>query len=103
MLSVLPISPSAPSDPLALVTLDQAALLNVSDPWRRSQLADSLARHLRALANTVLQIRTEAVRELVHEHGAPRSHVARHLGVSRPLVSQLAATPAASKTTEAAA
>jgi DNA-directed RNA polymerase specialized sigma subunit len=103
MLSVLPTSQREPSDPPALLTLDQAALLDVADPWRRSQLADELVKQLRALASVVLQIRSEAVRELVHQHGAPRSRVARHLGVSRARVSQLVSAPAASDPAEAVA
>ncbi len=99
MLSLLPIAQREPGT-LPVLDLDRVALLRITDPWRRSKLAHDLARHLEALTETALQIRGDAVRELVCKHRARPAWVARHLGVSRARVGQLlaATTPAALNT-----
>jgi transcriptional regulator with PAS, ATPase and Fis domain len=91
--SVLPLTNGvgdAPSDPINVT-----ALQDVADPWRRSRLAEEVAKQLRTLTAIVLDIRREAVRELVDKHGAHHTRVARHLGVSRARVGQLVATASA--------
>jgi DNA-directed RNA polymerase specialized sigma subunit len=65
-------------------------LRSVVDPWRRSRLADDLAKQLRELTTFALQVRSEALGELVTQ-GALRTQIAEHLGVSRARVSQLLA------------
>lgn len=81
--------PSGTGEPPSLAPFDVTALQNVTDPWSRSRLAEESAKHLRALVAFALQVRREAVRELVDKHGAQHDRVARHLGVSRARVSQL--------------
>jgi predicted XRE-type DNA-binding protein len=81
--------PSGTGEPPSLTALDVTALQNVTDPWHRSRLAEESAKQLRALVALALEIRRDAVRELVDKHGAHHDRVARHLGVSRARVSQL--------------
>lgn len=87
-------------DTPSLAPLDVTALQDEKDPWRRSRLAEESAKHLRVLVEFALRIRQEAVRELVDEHGAHHTRVARHLGVSRARVGQLV-TPSATQRSEA--
>lgn len=101
--SVLPLADGTGNTP-SVSPLDVTALQEVADPWRRSRLAEEVAKQLRTLTAFVLDIRREAVRELVDKHGAHHTHVARHLGVSRARVGQLVADgPAATVTAEVAA
>lgn len=72
-----------------LTSLDITALQDVKDPWRRSRLAEESAKQLRALVEFALQVRQDAVRELVDEHGVHHTRVARHLGVSRARIGQI--------------
>lgn len=66
-----------------------ATIRGIADPWRRSQLADDLAKQLRAAAKAVLKIRSEAIRELVVQHKTPHARVASHLQLSRARISQV--------------
>src|SRR5207248_872901 len=76
MLSVLSQERREPGALPATLDFDEAALLNVTDPWHRSKLADDLAKQLTDLASTARRIRTEAVRELIGEHGVKQQQVA---------------------------
>jgi DNA-directed RNA polymerase sigma subunit (sigma70/sigma32) len=90
MLSLLPPQQREASDPPALVLTDKATLLNVADPWHRSQLAAEQLRHLESQINVVQRIRREAVGELVNKHRAPLAAVASHLGLTKTRIGQLA-------------
>ena len=87
--------PSGAGETPSPAPLDVTALQDVADPWHRSRLAEESAKQLRALVALALQIRRDAVRELVDKHGAHHTRVARHLGVSRARVSQLVTGSAA--------
>ncbi|MGI5186469.1 hypothetical protein ACQEVZ_60585 [Dactylosporangium sp. CA-152071] len=89
MLSVLPVERREPGDPPAALEFDEAALLNVPDLWLRSKLADEVVAQLAAAAAVVRKIRAEAVRELVHNHGAKQQQVASHLKKSRQRIHQM--------------
>lgn len=92
MLSVPPASSRREAGtPLVPLALDKTALLQVTDPWHRCRLADELAKNLRMLADMALQVRGDAVRELINKHGARPSRVATHLGVSKTRIGQLVA------------
>jgi len=82
-------SPQATRTDALALPIDHDELQQITDPWRRSQLADALAKHLGHVAAAVLQIRDGAVRELVSEHRTPQAHVARHLGVSKTRINQV--------------
>lgn len=68
---------------------DEAVLLGIDDPWRRSGLAQDLLDQSKVLAGMALRIRDSAVRVLIQEEKAPCSRVALHLGVSISRISQL--------------
>ena len=87
--------PSGAGETASLTTPDVTALQDVADPWHRSRLAEESAKQLRALVALALKIRRDAVRELVDQHGAHHTRVARHLGVSRARVTQLVTSSAA--------
>jgi predicted XRE-type DNA-binding protein len=89
MLSVVPKEPPKRGDALTLPTLDQAELRRITDPWRRSQLADALVKQLAMLSSAALRIRSEAIRELIKQHRTSQARIARHLGMSRTRVGQL--------------
>jgi hypothetical protein len=90
MLSLLPQQQREASDPPAFVPIDVTSLLRVTDPWRRSQLAAEQVRHLEPHVTALLQIRRDAVGELIHKHQTPLSKVASHLGLTTSRISQLA-------------
>lgn len=90
MLSLLPPPQRKASDSPATVSVDVAALLTIADPWHRSRLAADQARCLEAQMATLLQIRREAVGELVNDHRTPLSKVASHLGLTKSRIGQLA-------------
>jgi hypothetical protein len=71
-----------------MLTLDEAALRAVSDPWERARLASDLAAQLRARSAELFDVRRDAVRELVRR-GEKQSRVARYLGMSPARVNQL--------------
>ncbi len=68
---------------------DEAILLGVTDPWRRSGMAQDLLEQAKILAAMAQRIRDGAVRVLIEEQNAPRTRVALHLGVSIGRISQL--------------
>ena len=72
-----------------VLVLDEAALRAVTDPWERARLAAELATHLQQRATAVLDVRRDAVRELVVKWGAARSRVARYLGLTPTRIGQL--------------
>ncbi|GIF08880.1 hypothetical protein [Actinoplanes siamensis] len=72
-----------------VLTLDEAALRAVTDPWKRARLADELAAHLQQRFVAVLDVRRDAVHELVIQLGTARSRVARYLGLSATRIGQL--------------
>lgn len=75
-----------------LLALDETALRAVTDPWERARLAAELAAHLQKRATAVLDVRRDAVRELVMKLGAARSRVARYLGLTPTRIGQLVGT-----------
>jgi hypothetical protein len=72
-----------------MLTLDETTLRAVADPWERARLADALAAHLQQRSAAVLDVRRDAVRELVVKLGAARSRVARYLGLTPSRIGQL--------------
>ena len=73
----------------ALANLDEATLRAVSDPWERARLATELAVHLQQRSAAALDVRRDAIHELVVKVGAARSCVARFLGVTPTRIGQL--------------
>jgi predicted XRE-type DNA-binding protein len=90
MLSLLPPSPRPVHDPAAFAVIDVDALLTITDPWHRSRAAAEQAKALESQVAALLQIRRDAVGELVNQHRTPLSKVASHLGLTRQRISQLA-------------
>ncbi|WP_433732572.1 hypothetical protein ACQP2Y_46765 (plasmid) [Actinoplanes sp. CA-051413] len=90
MLSFLPSPQPEASDPPSFASINVAALQTIADPWHRSRLAAEQARCLEAQMATLLQIRRDAVGELVNSHRTPLSKVASHLGLTKSRIGQLA-------------
>lgn len=90
MLSLLPPSPRKASDTGPSASVNVAALLTIADPWHRSRLAADQARRLEAQMTTLLQIRRDAVGELVNDRRTPLAKVASHLGLTKSRIGQLA-------------
>ncbi len=90
MLSLLPPPRHEATDSPAATSIDVAALLTITDPWRRSRLAAEQARCLETQMATLLRIRRDAVGELVNNHRTPLSKVASHLGLTKSRIGQLA-------------
>jgi hypothetical protein len=77
-----------------VLALDEVTLRAVSDPWERARLAAELATHLQQRSAAVLDVRRDAVHELVVKLGAAPSRVARYLGLTPTRIGQLVgATP----------
>jgi hypothetical protein len=74
----------------ALPTVDETVLLAVADPWERARRASQLHEQLQQATATVLQVRLQAVRELVSAGKKPPA-IGRHIGLSGERVRQLLA------------
>ena len=85
--------PVATPSPTSL-TVDRAAALLDLDPWERARQAHVLVELLQRLSGVVLDLRRQAIRELVDKHQAPKAQVARHIGVTPTRVGQLVGTRA---------
>jgi hypothetical protein len=70
--------------------IDVAALLQITDPWHRSQLAHVQVRQLEAQVDALRTIRRDAVGELVNQHRTPLAKVAAHLALTKGRIGQLA-------------
>ena len=70
--------------------IDVAALLQITDPWHRSQLTHKQLRELEPLVDVLRVIRRDAVGELVHKHQTPLAKVAAHLALTKGRISGLA-------------
>lgn len=90
MLSVLPTSTPAPADPPTSVGAEVAALLEISDPWRRLALASQGLSRIETQLAAIRAVRRDAVAELVHQHRTPLSRVATFIGLTKARVGQLA-------------
>ncbi len=75
-----------------LLALDEAALRAVSDPWERARLAAALLSDLHERAAVALEVRRDAVHELVVKRATSKSRVARFLGITPSRVGQLLAS-----------
>jgi DNA-directed RNA polymerase specialized sigma subunit len=74
---------------IAVLKVDEAALRAVPDPWERARQANVLAEVLRRLSAAVLDVRRQAVLQLVVQQQVPQAQVARHLGMSGTRISQI--------------
>lgn len=88
MFTLSSMSRGAHSDAL-LSPITHDELRKITDPWRRSELAEALVKQLETITAAVLQIRDGAVRELVSQHRTSQAKVARHLGVSKTRINQV--------------
>lgn len=83
-----------------VLALDEAALRAVTDPWERARLAAELAAQLQERSTVVLNVRRDAVRELVVKLEAAPSRVARHLGLTTTRIGQLVRATTRTERTE---
>ena len=90
---------SSPPTPLVPVQLaiDETVLVSSADPWERARQASLLLKLLQQLSTAVREVRKQAVHELVNKHRAPKSRVARHIGVTPTRIDQLVRPPATSE------
>jgi len=71
------------------LAINETVLLTSADPWERARQASLLMKLLQQLSTAVGEVRKQAVHELVTKHRAPKSRVARHIGVTPTRIDQI--------------